>query len=99
MSTREMNRNILPACVLILALVAVGLSGPLYAAPPADLPPRDQPSKSEVRPSKLPLVGFIDLHVDPAQTGLWAVVQWQDAVGDWHDVEGWRGALDSGYQQ
>jgi hypothetical protein len=22
------------------------------------------------------------------------VVQWQDAWGDWHDVEGWRGTLD-----
>lgn len=25
---------------------------------------------------------------------LWTVVQWQDAAGDWHDVEGWRGPLD-----
>jgi len=25
---------------------------------------------------------------------LWTVVQWQDALGDWHDVEGWRGTLD-----
>jgi hypothetical protein len=26
--------------------------------------------------------------------GIWTVVQWQDAWGAWHDVEGWRGALD-----
>ncbi len=25
---------------------------------------------------------------------LWTVVQWQDTWGDWHDVEGWQGALD-----
>ena len=25
---------------------------------------------------------------------LWTVVQWQDARGRWHDVEGWRGRLD-----
>ena len=25
---------------------------------------------------------------------LWTVVQWQDAAGAWHDVTGWRGALD-----
>jgi hypothetical protein len=25
---------------------------------------------------------------------LWTVVEWQDAFGDWHEVEGWRGALD-----
>jgi hypothetical protein len=26
---------------------------------------------------------------------LWVVVQWQDAQGKWHDVEGWRGTLDT----
>jgi hypothetical protein len=25
---------------------------------------------------------------------LWTVVQWQDASGNWHDVEGWRGTFD-----
>jgi hypothetical protein len=25
---------------------------------------------------------------------LWTVVQWQDPMGTWHDVEGWRGTLD-----
>jgi hypothetical protein len=25
---------------------------------------------------------------------LWTVVQWQDACGEWHDVEGWRGTPD-----
>lgn len=31
---------------------------------------------------------------DPRWQNLWAVVQWQDALGGWHDVEGWRGTLD-----
>ncbi len=31
---------------------------------------------------------------DPRWQSLWTVVQWQDALGDWHDVEGWRGTLD-----
>ena len=26
---------------------------------------------------------------------LWTIVQWQDAFGRWHDVEGWQGTLDS----
>lgn len=30
----------------------------------------------------------------PLPVTLWTVVQWQDAQGDWHDVEGWRGTLD-----
>jgi hypothetical protein len=25
---------------------------------------------------------------------VWTVIQWQDAWGNWHDVEGWRGTLD-----
>jgi hypothetical protein len=25
---------------------------------------------------------------------MWTVVQWQDGLGNWHDVEGWRGTLD-----
>jgi hypothetical protein len=26
---------------------------------------------------------------------LWTIVQWQDGFGDWHDVTGWQGTLDS----
>jgi hypothetical protein len=38
----------------------------------------------------------IELTVESAPAGLWTVVQWQDALGGWHDVEGWRGTLDEG---
>ena len=26
--------------------------------------------------------------------GLWTMVQWQDGLGEWHDVHGWRATLD-----
>jgi len=39
---------------------------------------------------------YIELHVHPAQAGLWTVVQWQDSAGGWHDVDGWGGTLDEG---
>ena len=26
--------------------------------------------------------------------GLWTMVQWQDGLGEWHDVHGWRAKLD-----
>jgi hypothetical protein len=39
---------------------------------------------------------YIELHVRPAQAGLWTIVQWQDSAGDWHDIEGWSGTLDEG---
>ena len=104
MRTNERKRDIFLVWVLILALLAIGLQAPLQAAPSADLPPRDPPTphkphKPQPPPSKVPVAGFIDLYVQPARTGLWAVVQWQDTAGDWHDVEGWRGALDAGYQE
>ena len=102
MRTNERKNDILLAWVLILALLAIGLPAPLQAAPSADLPPRDPPTpvrSGDHRPSKVPVAGFIDLHVQSARTGLWAVVEWQDTAGDWHDVENWSAALDSGYQQ
>ena len=102
MSTTERTSNVFLAWFLVLALLAVGLPALLQAAPPADLPPRDTPTPVRSgghRPSNVPLAGLIELHVQPARTGLWAVVQWQDAAGDWHDVEGWRDALVGGYQQ
>ena len=102
MRTNERKRDIFLVWVVILALLAIGLPALLQAAPSADLPPRATPTPVRSgghRPSKIPLAGFIELHVQPARTGLWAVVQLQDAAGDWHDVEGWQGALDGGYQQ
>jgi len=41
-----------------------------------------------------PLGTHIEL-VAPEHAGAWSVVQWQDSAGNWHDVEGWRGTLDS----
>jgi uncharacterized repeat protein (TIGR01451 family) len=45
-----------------------------------------------------PLGSHVALLVDSAQVGLWAVVQWQDGAGNWHDVEGWQGELEDGAQ-
>lgn len=38
---------------------------------------------------------FIELWVEPLRPDLWTRIQWQDAFGDWHDVEGWQGSLNS----
>jgi hypothetical protein len=39
------------------------------------------------------------LYVPDGLTTMWTVVQWQDAFGGWHDVDGWRGHLDDGQGQ
>ncbi|MBK8899668.1 MAG: discoidin domain-containing protein [Anaerolineaceae bacterium] len=36
---------------------------------------------------------FIALEAEPLQPGLWTRIQWKDAFGDWHDIEGWQGAF------
>lgn len=43
--------------------------------------------------------GAIELHVTgPRQTApLFAVVQRQDELGKWHDMDGWRGEIKGGY--
>ena len=60
------------------------------------LPPRPTPTPTPlVEPAASAPGALIKLNVQPAaQPALWTVVQWQDRLGGWHDVEGWRGTLD-----
>jgi len=60
------------------------------------LPPRPTPPPTPiVEPAASAPGALIKLNVQPAaQPALWTVVQWQDRLGGWHDVEGWRGTLD-----
>ncbi|MEM7347955.1 MAG: hypothetical protein AAF485_27295, partial [Chloroflexota bacterium] len=47
-----------------------------------------------------PLIAHIELFATSAPSGAWGVVQWQGSDGNWYDVEGWRGVLDSsGYRR
>ena len=75
--------------------------------PVATWTPGPPPLKTPIPPGALspsaPATWFIRLRArfDPtwpwASTywqDLWTVVQWQDASGNWHDVEGWRGTFD-----
>ncbi len=36
---------------------------------------------------------FIELTVEPMRPDLWTRLQWQDASGNWHDIEGWQGGF------
>jgi hypothetical protein len=80
------------------ALGVLLLAEMLFPAHPAmALPPRPNP------PSVSPPVvgGGIELRAWAAQTIDWenvhTLVQWQDGLGGWHDVDGWRGTLDEIY--
>lgn len=88
------------------AVVLCGLFGLFFYSPvsgqtDSDLPPRPIPpaepaSIEPVEPApeneRLPKNegAKIVLHL-PAEAYTWTLVQWQDAAGRWHNVDGWRG--------
>jgi hypothetical protein len=85
------------------SLVVVGVLWAPAPAAQADLPPRPTAQAQPQAPSRPPVGAQIELRVQfPADwpwasahwQDLWTVVQWQDAGGDWHAVEGWQGGLD-----
>jgi hypothetical protein len=69
----------------------------------AALPPRVTPAPLPSSPpadSDEPSVGaYIELLVQSGPTDLWTIVQWQDSLGNWHDIEGWQGKLDDNYKK
>lgn len=71
---------------LILAL----LSTPALA----ELPTRPGSTPTPAPPPE-PKGGAIELAVSGAVSPVYAVVQWQDGLGGWHIVDGWRGELEN----
>ena len=105
-----MNRKML-WYLLALGVMLIGLASvytPASARPLA-LPPRPTPTVVPTAvPTAVPTIvppvrslspavegGAIVLHVTAPPAGLWATVEWQDAAGNWHPVEGWQGTLDA----
>lgn len=71
-------------------------------APVQALPPRPTPAPT-ASPTTIPSAyvregGLIELDLHPAREGLWTMIQWQDARGQWHDVDGWQGTVDGAIQ-
>jgi hypothetical protein len=101
-------RTVFGLTLALALLCALGfLLSPLAAPTHAGfdpLPPRSTPTSVPVHPSDNhnvsgdSLVGWIELYAQPAQAGLWGAVQWCDSAGGWHDVEGWKGSVDTGFQ-
>jgi hypothetical protein len=88
------------ACLLLAVMLETAAAGPL---PPR--PTKTPPTKTPVAGSESTSGGKIALNVLFDDDWPWfevgwqdvqTVVQWQDPwTGDWHDVEGWQGGLDS----
>lgn len=100
--------NTKPIPFLFLLLIIVLLAQAFVAKPKlttnetASLPPRPtvMPTAVPTRISYPPNGGEIELHVaGVSESALWTLVQWQDAQGAWHDVEGWQGELDADHSK
>jgi hypothetical protein len=66
--------------------------------PPRGTPPvTPQPRHSEDDDDDDTVIGaYIELFVPRDPTSLWTVVQWQDSRGNWHNIDGWQGHLETG---
>ena len=103
MKTKK-HQLILMTCVAIASCALMLLFQPPAAVqagptpPPRDTPeptPAPRDNYSDKADKETTFGGaYIELQVQPNQTGLWTVVQWQDSAGDWHNVEGWQGDLE-----
>lgn len=76
------------ALLSVLLFIVLSVSWPQSALA---LPPRpDPPSTSD------PNVGAgIELSVSGVASPYYAIVQWQDGLGDWHNVDSWRGEVEN----
>ena len=62
---------------------------------PADRAPINTPTAAPAHEQ----LSAIRLQATGAPATAWTVVQWKDALGNWHDVDGWRGEFDpDGYK-
>ena len=89
---------VLVAASLAALVAATSLVMPVQSAQ-VRLPPRPTPHEDGWNEGLGGATIELRVRFDGAQQAahwqeLWTVVEWQDAFGAWHEVEGWRGTLD-----
>jgi hypothetical protein len=108
---RKRHVYLSPILITMFALLTITFSPSTMQAAPLVLPPRPipglpprptpvlPPASTSSSRSQESVGGYIDLYIPSAPAELWTVVQWQDSLGNWHDVEGWRGTPDEGHNK
>ncbi len=95
---------LLLAALSLLPAQAMRVNLPPRPTPQPTSPPTSQPTP-QIEPTSWPalagVASSIELRVRFGRLEqarhwqeYWTVVEWQDALGGWHEVEGWRGTLD-----
>ena len=90
-----MNRKLLGS-VIALSMLLIGAASVQASTRVSALPPRPTPvpTATPIAPVYAAAGSFIKLTVETPVSGLWTVVEWQDAIGNWHPVVGWLGTLE-----
>jgi hypothetical protein len=80
--------------VLLASLIGLAVFG---ASTVTALPPRPTPipTATAMPGPSLSTGATIRLRVEGATADMWTMVEWQDAAGNWHRVEGWQGMLEA----
>ncbi len=99
MKQRNQTFTYLGLVIILAALAGLSLLVPPVQAGSA-LPTRSAPTPTPTGSKEQgTAVATIALEVPTDWSSAWAVVQWQDGLGEWHDVEGWRGWLPDNSRQ
>lgn len=102
MMTGKKQSSMLWFLLLTLLVGVIVLAGwPVDSQAGSGLPNRNtptpaHPSDGDDNGRSEPVGAYIELHAQNPPAGAWSVVQWQDANGDWQNVEGWQGTLNNG---
>ena len=96
--------------ISILMAIILGLPSPSWAAPPGlpprpdpglpprpgpEMPPKQGPTSPGKRTSS-PAGAYITLdRPTTLNPNFWTVVQWQDDLGNWHNVDEWQGTFEA----
>ena len=91
--TRLFYISLLLAAVGLMAL-AFPLSNSQAELPPRTPPPQPTADGGAHHGDRMPAGAYIELELQNPTAGAWAVVQWQDSGGNWHDVEAWGNPVD-----
>lgn len=90
---------LIPVSLVLIGLLFVWVPASVVQAGP-DLPVRSTPTPAsndddddDDDHDSGPLGATIELQAADPPDGAWAVVQWQNSVGGWEDVDGWQGPL------